>query len=186
MQLRSYLAWLCGSFLLAPVLTACPADDDGTASDSQATTTTMSGTTMAGTTGEDGTTGTTGATTGEPTSSTSGGMSTGGGVAFADVAAIFSAVCNCHQTPPNPGNGMLQLTPETAHANIVGVKSSQATTTNLVEPGDPSSSYLWLKLDGGYLDVPGGGGDPMPVVGDLTPEQLATIEAWILAGAPAE
>lgn len=178
MTLRLNLVSVCGLFLLS----ACPSgggETTGSESDTEGTT--------AGTTADDSTGGTTGGTTDEPTSSTTAGTSTGGAaVSFAAVQEIFTSACNCHQTPPNPGNGMLELTPGNAHANLVGVKSSQAAGTNRVEPGDPSKSYLWLKLTGDYLSVTGGTGDPMPLGGSLTPEQMTTIEEWILAGAPAE
>lgn len=181
MTLRLNLVSVCGLFLL----TACPSGGGETTGSESDTAGTTAGST------DDSTGGTTGASTGgtteEPTSSATGGSSTGGaGVSFAAVQEIFTSSCNCHQTPPNPGNGMLELTPGNAHANLVGVKSSQATGTNRVEPGDPSTSYLWLKLTGDYLTVTGGTGDPMPLGGSLTPEQMTTIEEWILAGAPAE
>ena len=67
-------------------------------------------------------------------------------------------------------------------AGTVSVASSQVSTLNRVEPGDTDNSYLWLKLMGTYGDV-GGTGATMPKTGALTPEELDTIEAWILGGA---
>lgn len=184
MQLRSLL--ISASVLpLALTLTACPADDDDTESATQATT--APGTTMTTGTTDQTTTGTTDQTTGTtdtPTSSTT--ATTGGAApAFADIQEIFNTACSCHLNAPDPSNGQMELTGGKAHANIVGVPSTQLPTMNRIEPGDPASSYLWLKLKtvGGYVEA-GGGGDPMPLVGTLTPEQIGTIEAWIIAGAP--
>lgn len=192
MTLRSYLASVCALSALALTLAACPPDSSGTESDGQASTstTTMSGTTTTatGSSTTDDTTATTG-TTGQPTSSTTASTSsssTGGVIpAFADVQAIFSERCSCHLTMPSPANGQMELSEGKAYGNIVSVPSSEAPMLSRIEPGDPTKSYLWLKLTGGYLEA-GGNGDPMPLGPDPTPEQLDTIEAWILAGAPAE
>lgn len=189
MNLRSLLT-SASVLSLALTLTACPPDDDDTASATQATTTApMTGTTMmTSTTGTtDQTSGTTDQTTGTTDTPTSSTTATTGGTApaFADIQAIFTATCSCHLTSPSPGNGQMELTDGKAHANIVGVPSSGLPAMNRIEPGDPDNSYLWLKINGGYVEA-GGKGDPMPLIGDLTQEQLDTIEAWIIAGAPAD
>lgn len=120
--------------------------------------------------------------TGAPTEGSS---STGSGSAFGAVQAIFSAKCSCHLTSPGLSNGQLELSEGAAYDNLVGVPSPKATMTSRVEPGDPAVSYLYLKLTGDYLKVPGGTGDPMPVIGGpLSDTELMTIEAWISAGAP--
>jgi hypothetical protein len=102
---------------------------------------------------------------------------------FADIQAIFTAACSCHLTAPAPGNGQMELSDGVAYGNIVDVPSSEAPMLDRIEPGDPHASYLSLKLAGDYLAA-GGKGDLMPLIGDLTQEQLDTIEAWIIAGAP--
>jgi hypothetical protein len=182
MNLRSLLT-SASVLSLALTLTACPPDDEDTASATQATTTApMTGTTMM--TSTTGTTDPTTGTTDTPTSSTT--ATTGGTApAFADIQAIFTASCSCHLNAPDPSNGQMELTDGKAHANTVGVPSSQLPAMNRITPGDPANSYLWLKLVGGYMEA-GGGGDPMPLIGDLTQDQLDTIEAWIIAGAPAD
>jgi hypothetical protein len=188
MTLRSLLT-SASVLSLALTLTACPpGDDEDTASATQATTapgtTTMTMTTTGTTDQTTGTTDEPTGTTGTPTSSTT--ATTGGTApAFADIQAIFTATCSCHLTSPSPGNGMMELTDGKAHANIVGVPSSGLPSMNRITPEDPANSYLWLKIAGGYLEA-GGKGDPMPLIGELTQDQLDTIEAWINAGAPAD
>jgi len=48
----------------------------------------------------------------------------------------------------------------------------------MVEPGDPSNSFLYVKVTD-----PMGMGDPMPPWAPLSDEDIEGIEAWILAGA---
>lgn len=169
MDLRSHRP-LTGCFLLSLALTGCGGGGDDTSSTTGGPMTTTEAASS------------TGGSTGEPTTTSA---TTGtAGPSFADVQAIFTASCSCHLTTPGAGNGQMELTAGKAYANIVGVPSPVATMTNRIEPGDPSASYLYLKLTGDYLMVPGGGGDPMPLVGGpLSAEDLATIEEWITAGA---
>jgi len=95
-------------------------------------------------------------------------------VTFAQVQDVFAASCSCHMTGVYPN-----LTPENAHASLVGVASSRGLP--LVDPGDPGNSYLYLKVAGD----PGISGGRMPVGGPfLTDVQLAQIAAWITRGAP--
>ncbi len=125
-----------------------------------------------GTTGGDMTGGSSGGTTGDPSAPT-----------FTNVQAIFNQLCFCHNAAPDMlVNGNLSLQDGMAYANIVGVKSPTV-AINLVEPGDPANSYLYLKLDGTYDKIPGAGGMKMPQGGMLSVEQLALVEAWITMGA---
>ena len=104
------------------------------------------------------------------------------GVPFAQVQSILSANCSgCH-----PGVvSSLDLTAPQVYASIVGVRSIEAPSLPLVVAGDPSHSYLYLKISG----WPGNG--PNPIVGGrmpfgqapLTHAQLATVAAWITGGA---
>ena len=65
---------------------------------------------------------------------------------------------------------------------IVNVKSTQS-ALNLVEPGDPDKSYLYLTLTGAQLSA-GGNGAQMPFQsGQLDAGQLELIRAWIAQGA---
>ena len=97
---------------------------------------------------------------------------------------IFAASCSCHLAAPAAFNGDLSLQLADAYTNIVGVKSGQATTTDLIAPGDPTRSYLYLKLTGAQATVPGGGDGDMPdELPPLPADKLTLMEDWILAGA---
>lgn len=99
---------------------------------------------------------------------------------------ILTPICGpCHVGAPDPvGNGGLIVVPaDVAYANIVDVKSTQATTTDLVKGGEPLASYLYLKLSGDFADVAGGKAAQMPLGGMLDDAQLKLVEDWILAGA---
>jgi len=65
---------------------------------------------------------------------------------------------------------------------VVNVRSTQS-ALNLVEPGDPDKSYLYLKLTGAQLSA-GGSGEQMPFqAGQLDAAQLKLISSWIAQGA---
>ncbi len=118
------------------------------------------------------------------------GSSTGGGEplepTWANIESkIFAPTCSCHLAPAGAGNGNLSLESGKAYANIINVKSKQATTMNLVTPMDPANSYLFLKINGEFLDAPGGSGDQMPQFGTALSEDLQLLmQEWIEAGAP--
>ena len=81
----------------------------------------------------------------------------------------------------------MDLSPAVAFDNLVGVQA-QGSSLALVEPGQPSLSYLYHKLSAktfpGSYDVDG---SPMPSAGDaISPGQLEAIRLWIEAGAPRE
>jgi hypothetical protein len=87
----------------------------------------------------------------------------------------------CHASSSPAGE--LDLTAEAAYDSLMG-PSAQDPGTLLVTPGNPTNSYLMMKLWGtGVI------GTQMPrnEAGDAEPlpeEELATLEAWIVAGAP--
>ncbi|MEM6992810.1 MAG: hypothetical protein AAF721_20005 [Myxococcota bacterium] len=114
--------------------------------------------------------------------SESGGESGGDGsdaVGFAtDVAPILAASCSCHMSA-TPSAG-LDLTEGAAYGALVEADTPAGLT--LVVPGDASASYLVNKLEGTQADV-GGAGGQMPPGGALPPDALATVIAWIDAGA---
>jgi hypothetical protein len=91
----------------------------------------------------------------------------------------------CHGS--SPGQGLLDLRPEVAHAQLVDVPSTAAPSLMRVEPGDRSQSLLWLKLAkatlvDGYENVPLAG---MPFgLEPLTADELEAVRLWIQAGAP--
>jgi hypothetical protein len=95
--------------------------------------------------------------------------------------------CNsalCHGA--DPGQGNLDLRPESAYAGLVGVPSAAAPDQLRVKPGDAAASLLWRKLAArtlGGIDIPN---SPMPF-GDqaaLSEAELKAIERWIYNGAP--
>jgi len=102
-----------------------------------------------------------------------------------DVQPIFTANCafsDCHAgTDPVLGQN---LSEGQAYASIVNVTSQEVPGLKRVLPDFPDSSYLVHKIQGTQGTV-GGGGGRMPLGGTpLTAEQIATIRAWIAAGAP--
>ena len=98
-----------------------------------------------------------------------------------DVAPILTQRCvMCHIA--GAAQGGLDLYTNLWGA-IVNVKSTQS-ALNLVGPGDPDKSYLYLKLTGAQLSA-GGSGEQMPFqAGQLDAGQLELIRAWIAQGAP--
>lgn len=93
--------------------------------------------------------------------------------------------CICHQQ--NADGEMtadyMTLNAGMAYGNIVGVPSEQVPTMNRIEPGSLEDSYLWHKLKGTHESV-GGEGTRMPQLAPLDDDKIATVEDWILAGAP--
>jgi large repetitive protein len=71
-------------------------------------------------------------------------------------------------------------TPQLSEAGLIGQPSSQLPSMDYVEPGDPASSYLWLKING-LQSSSGGSGYPMPLgAGPITvAADLAAVEDWI-------
>mgnify|MGYP000436055995 CR=1 FL=1 len=130
--------------------------------------------TPTGITGETGPTGDTGATAG-----------TGDTAApptytyAADIAPILVANCTggCHI--PGSSGGF----------NISGISDLLALSNDVpsmprITPGDPTTSYIWHKLNNTQASV-GGSGSRMPLGGGpLGAPQLSIIETWILEGAP--
>lgn len=102
-----------------------------------------------------------------------------------DVQPIFTANCafaNCHAGPiPVLGQN---LSAGQAYGSIVNVTSQQVPSLRRVRPSLPDSSYLLHKIQGTQGTV-GGSGGRMPLGGaPLSNADIATIRAWIAAGAP--
>ncbi len=101
-----------------------------------------------------------------------------------DVQPVFTANCafsGCH-AGSNPTLG-LNLSAGQSHGSIVNVPSQEVPALMRVRPGRPDSSYLVHKIQGTQGSV-GGFGDRMPLGGaPLTATEVATIRAWIAAGA---
>jgi len=90
-----------------------------------------------------------------------------------NVLDVSCALSGCHA-----GGTFPELAAGRSYDNIVGVSSSEG--LKLIEPGDPDSSYLFIKITEG----PGISGQPMPYGGAPLPD--ATIDAvrkWIADGA---
>lgn len=101
-----------------------------------------------------------------------------------DVQPIFTANCafsGCH-AGGTPALGQ-NLSAGQAYASIVNVASQEAPDLLRVHPSFPDSSYLIHKIQGTQGTV-GGSGGRMPLGGAaLSADDIATIRAWITAGA---
>jgi hypothetical protein len=101
-----------------------------------------------------------------------------------DVQPIFTANCafsGCH-AGNNPALGQ-NLSAGQAYASIVNVTSQEVPDLKRVLPSFPDSSYLVHKIEGTQGSV-GGSGGRMPLGGAaLSADDIATIRAWITAGA---
>ena len=95
---------------------------------------------------------------------------------------FFAPTCSrggCHDS--GTARAGLILTPAQAHANLVGVPSSQQPQLNRVTPNDPENSYLVKKLRGDG-DIQGG---RMPQGGPfLSADEIDRFVRWIQNGAP--
>jgi hypothetical protein len=166
---------LCVGVLGLLAATGCPAGDDGDDGETGAATTT--GPTTMGM---------------EETTATSAEDTTGSGSDLshaADIQPIWDEHCvdACHE-PGGQWGTFLDLTAD-AYDRIVDVAAPQFTDLDHIEPGNPSRSYIWHKINGTQV-MAGGSGVMMPSARPgmdatvLTQDQLDTIEAWINAGAP--
>lgn len=72
---------------------------------------------------------------------------------------------------------------------LVDRPSGQVTTLDLVEPGMPEASYLWLKLNGEHGTLSTTNPMPPPTLGGtfepIPASERERIRAWIIAGASA-
>jgi hypothetical protein len=90
----------------------------------------------------------------------------------------------CHGA--SPGEGNMDLRPESAYASLVDVPSSILPSMKRVEPGSQEQSLLWRKLAAATRNLQGVPGTAMPngTFAPLTPNELHAIELWIYNGAP--
>lgn len=126
-----------------------------------------------------------------------GSQSADAGVAptFAAVQTLFVRRCaagsTCHG---DGGQGGLSLVGPSVYDDLVGHPSVGFPALPRVDPGHPERSFLWLKLDGCFAELPGcrapGNtcGALMPPLSPIS-EGFALSEAtvlreWIAAGAP--
>jgi len=103
----------------------------------------------------------------------------------AHIQPIFDANCldaPCHDSDV-PAAG-LDLQATGARDRLCSSNSTTQTSIALVdcEGFDPDESWLWSKVTGDGLELPGAG-SLMPAGGMLTGGEIDTIEAWITGGA---
>jgi hypothetical protein len=93
---------------------------------------------------------------------------------------VFTPICApCHSGATAPEGEMLDASH--SYNSIVGMPSTEQPTLDRIKPGDPDSSYLVRKIQGG----PGISGVQMPY--HETPLPQSTIDAirqWVTNGAP--
>src|SRR5688572_12490886 len=95
---------------------------------------------------------------------------------YAGVQAIVESACvTCHSSGP-VGNSLDLATD--LHGATVGVPSSQDADWILVQPGEPESSLLYLKVTG-QAPSETGGADMPPGTGGIDPAAAEIIESWI-------
>jgi hypothetical protein len=111
---------------------------------------------------------------------------TAGRPTLAAVQPIFTAKCatlGCHTDSTRSGD--LTLTAGKARTAMLDVRATASPRWILLKAGNPRKSFLVRKL----FPLPALLGSPMPqgcriTNTCLTPEELATIVAWVQAGAP--
>jgi len=93
---------------------------------------------------------------------------------------IFTPNCvfaGCHNGSSRSGG--MSLEASDIADEIIGIPSSENSNLNRIEPNDPDNSYLLRKLEGRDILF-----SQMPLGGRLRDDEIATIRAWIEAGAP--
>jgi hypothetical protein len=99
----------------------------------------------------------------------------------AEILTPSCAFSSCHGSSGG-GASDLDLSEDTAHAEVVGVESVDNPGAILVVAGDAASSYLVEKCTPGATGTVGA---PMPEgTAGLDDARLALLVAWIDAGAP--
>ncbi|WP_437900747.1 hypothetical protein [Sorangium sp. So ce124] len=119
----------------------------------------------------------------------SGPTTTETGVFAERVAPILNAYCTgCHgAVAASQGLVLSDVAPSKVREALVGVTATEVELP-LVDPGSPSTSWLFRKLTGDFSDIECTEcGTAMPPAGvKPTDEEIQTIRAWIEAGATAE
>ena len=105
------------------------------------------------------------------------------GVAYSKVQGVFAkyGCTGCH-----PGvNPSLDLQEGKSYDSLVGVQALEDPSLYRVVAGDPSTSFLYLKLGGDPVtaDIPAVGARMPPRADPVAAEDLATVRDWILDGA---
>jgi hypothetical protein len=96
---------------------------------------------------------------------------------------IFTQICAayCHRGASAPKG--LQLDAVNAYQRIVGMPSVELPALSRIKPGDPTNSYLYLKV---ISADPRRVGERMPLNEPpyLPAEKLEALRSWIARGAP--
>lgn len=114
---------------------------------------------------------------------------------FAEVQRFFNRRCAagtaCHG---HNGQGMLDLASATLYDDLVRRPAAEFPALPRVDPGHPERSFLWMKMDGCFTELPGCAdrtgpcGQQMPTLSPIsegfTLPEAAPVYAWIAAGAP--
>lgn len=114
---------------------------------------------------------------------------------FADVEALFVRRCAAGSACHGPGGqGSLSLVGPDVYDALVAHPAAAYPALPRVTPGHPEQSFLWLKLDGCYRDLPGCSdvdrpcGEPMPPLSPISEgfslQEADVLRAWIVEGAP--
>ncbi|HFE46339.1 MAG TPA: hypothetical protein ENJ18_12730 [Nannocystis exedens] len=181
--MASRFCWAtCASIGFSLSLGGCAGDDMG-GSDSATTTATATAGETETTSSETDSSSSTGDTESSTGSTGSTGSTSGGPVDYvADIQPIWDSRCvdGCH-TPGGSQPG-IPLDPDVSYGTLVGKPSVQLPSMNIVEPGDPDTSYLWHKLNNTQVDA-GGSGGSMPLGSMLPADELAKVKTWISGGA---
>jgi len=98
----------------------------------------------------------------------------------AQIQPIWDARCSeaCHLG--SSANGGLSL--NDGFGATVGVPAIGIAGMDLITPGNPDQSYMWLKLNDTHMGA-GGIGAIMPTSGMLASTELDLIKSWIDGGA---
>lgn len=98
---------------------------------------------------------------------------------------IFDNNCltsGCHNSADRAGN--LLLVGGESYAELIRVQPDNPNALRAgrlrVDPGNVDNSFLVVKLEG----PPRGQGSPMPLLGELSPEDIQLVRDWVLNGAP--
>jgi hypothetical protein len=95
-------------------------------------------------------------------------------------SSAFSVCGGCHTGGGTSLPASMDLTPANIYASIVGVASVEQPTLKRVNPGNPDTSYVVLKLEG----AAGITGARMPFGGPyLDQATIDQVRAWVTAGA---
>jgi len=95
-----------------------------------------------------------------------------------EVFDVSCALAGCHAgSAPQAG---MDLSAGRAYGNVVGVRSTERSDLNRIEPFSLDASYMVKKLRGDPDII----GSPMPLGGSITQAQMDLVVSWVLRGAP--